>query len=128
MFCGALLGATYYLQQRATERMRLDLAALQQGVIEQAAGQRSALELRIRSVDRVKEELLALQAELRANVDEFNKLMSASLRSLSTVGDSAIAGLERQVQGPTASPVKRRTACASAAPRSNSSSNRLTAA
>ena len=100
MFCGGLLGATYYLQQRTTERMQLDIAALQQRLMEQAAGQRSALELRIRSVDRVKEELLALQAELRANVDEFNKLMSASLRSLSTVGDSAIAGLERQVLDP----------------------------
>ena len=97
MFCGALLGVTYYQQQRATERMQLDLAALQQRLIEQAADQRSALELRIRSVDRVKENLLALQAELRANVDEFNRLMSASLRSLSTVGDSAIADLERQV-------------------------------
>jgi hypothetical protein len=100
MFCGALLGATYYLQQRATERMRLDVAALQQRLMEQAAGQRSALELRMRSVDRVKEELLGLQGELRANVDEFNKLMSASLRSLSSVGDSAIADLERQMQGP----------------------------
>ncbi|HEX6111202.1 MAG TPA: hypothetical protein VFZ10_02770, partial [Geminicoccaceae bacterium] len=49
----------------------------------------------IRSVDRVKEELLALQTELRANVDEFNRLMSASLRSLSTVGE-----LERQVLDP----------------------------
>jgi chromosome segregation ATPase len=97
MFCGALLGATYYLQQRATERMRLDVAALQQRLMEQAAGQRSALELRIRSVDRIKENFLALQGELRANVDEFNKLMSASLRSLSSVGDSAIADLERQV-------------------------------
>jgi chromosome segregation ATPase len=95
-FCGALLGATYYLQQRATERVRLDIAALQQRLVEQAAGQRSALELRIRSVDRVKEELLALQGELRANVDEFNKLMSASLRSLSSVGDSALADLGRQ--------------------------------
>ncbi len=100
VFCGALLGATYYLQQRATERMQLDIAALQQRLMEQAAGQRSALELRIRSVDRVKEELLALQAELRANVDEFNKLMSASLRSLSTVGDRAIADLGRQVLEP----------------------------
>jgi chromosome segregation ATPase len=99
-FCGALLGATYYLQQRATERMRLEVAGLQQRLMEQAAGQRSALELRIRSVDRVKEELLALQGELRANVDEFNKLMSASLRSLSSVGDSAIVDLERQVKGP----------------------------
>ncbi|HEX6114414.1 MAG TPA: hypothetical protein VFZ10_19130, partial [Geminicoccaceae bacterium] len=95
MFCGALLGATYHLQQRATERMQLDIAALQQRLMEQAAGQRSALEMRIRSVDRVKEELLALQTELRANVDEFNRLMSASLRSLSTVGE-----LERQVPDP----------------------------
>jgi uncharacterized phage infection (PIP) family protein YhgE len=100
VFCGGLLGATYHLQQRATERMQLDIAALQQRLMEQAAGQRSALELRIRSVDRVKEELLALQGELRANVDEFNKLMSASLRSLSTVGDSAIADLERQALDP----------------------------
>jgi chromosome segregation ATPase len=99
-FCGALLGATYYLQQRATERMRLDIAALQQRLVEQAAGQRSTLELRIRSVDRVKEELLALQGELRANVDEFNKLMSASLRSLSSVGDSALGDLGRQVLDP----------------------------
>ena len=97
IFCGALLGGTYYLQQHATERMQLDLAALQQRLIEQAAEQRSALELRIRSVDRVKANLDALQAELRANVDEFNRLMSASLRSLSTVGDSAIADLERQM-------------------------------
>ena len=116
IFCGGLLGATYYLQQRTTERMQLDIAALQQRLMEQAAGQRSALELRIRSVDRVKEELLALQAELRANVDEFNKLMSASLRSLSTVGDSAIAGLERQVLDPdresteTASSLRERAA------------------
>jgi hypothetical protein len=100
VFCGALLGATYYLQQRATERMRLDVAALQQRLMEQAAGQRSTLELRMRSVDRIKEDLLALQGELRANVDEFNKLMSASLRSLSSVGDSAITDLERQVQDP----------------------------
>lgn len=114
MFCGALLGVTYSLQQRATEQMRLDLAALQQRVMEQAAGQRSAFELRVRSVDRVKEELLALQSELRANVDEFNKLMSASLRSLSTVGDSAIADLERRVldseTGAAASGVRERAA------------------
>ena len=38
MFCGALLGATYHLQQRATERMQLDIAALQQRLMEQAAG------------------------------------------------------------------------------------------
>jgi chromosome segregation ATPase len=100
MFCGALLGITYYQQQRATERMQLELAAMQQRLIEQAADQRSALEMRIRSVDRVKENLVALQGELRTNVDEFNRLMSASLRSLSAVGGDAIADLERQVLEP----------------------------
>ena len=97
MFCGMLLGATYYQQRRAAERMELEFVALQQRVMEQAADQRSALELRIRSVDRVKENLGALQAELRANVDEFNRLMSASLRSLSDLGDSALADLQRQL-------------------------------
>lgn len=97
MFCGVLLGVTYHLQQRAAERMDLELAAMQQRLIKQAADQRSALEMRIRSVDRVKEDLGALQTELRANVDEFNKVMSTSLNSLSALGDSAIADLERQL-------------------------------
>jgi chromosome segregation ATPase len=55
------------------------------------------LEVRIRSADRVKENLGALQAELRANVDEFNNVMSASLRSMTALGDSGINDLERQL-------------------------------
>ena len=94
MLCGALLGATYYHQQRMTERMERDLVALQQRLIAQAADERAALQMRIRSADRVKERLGALQAELRANVDEFNKVMSASLRSMTALGDSGVTGLE----------------------------------
>jgi hypothetical protein len=55
MLCGALLGATYYYQQRMTERMERDLVALQQRLITQAADERAALEVRIRSADRVTE-------------------------------------------------------------------------
>jgi hypothetical protein len=66
MLCGALLGATYYHQQRMTERMERDLVALQQRLIAQAAEERAVLKVRIRSADRVKENLGGLQAELRA--------------------------------------------------------------
>ena len=100
MLCGALLGATYYHQQRMTERMERDLVALQQRLIAQAADERAALQVRIRSADRAKESLGALQAELKANVDEFNKVMSASLRSMSTLGASEVTGLERQLRFP----------------------------
>jgi uncharacterized phage infection (PIP) family protein YhgE len=97
MLCGALLGVTYYHQQRMNERMERDLVALQQRLIAQAAEERAALEVRIRSADRVKENFGALQAELRASVDEFNKVMSASLRSMAALGDSGITDLERQL-------------------------------
>lgn len=96
--CGALLGATYYYQLRMSERMQLDLAALQHRLLEQAVDERAALEVRIRSADRVKDNLSAFQAELRANVDEFNKLMSAGLRSVAALGDSPIADLERRLR------------------------------
>jgi hypothetical protein len=94
MLCGALLGATYYHQLRMSERMEQDLTALQQRLLEQAADERAALEVRIRSADRAKENLGALQAELRANIDEFNRLMSASLRSMTALG--ATTDLERR--------------------------------
>ena len=97
MLCGALLGATYYHQQRMTERMEVDLAALQHRLLKEAADERAALEMRIRSADRVKDNLTAFQAQLRANVDEFNKLMSAGLRSVTTLGDSPTADLERRL-------------------------------
>jgi predicted nucleic acid-binding Zn-ribbon protein len=80
-----------------TERMERDLVALQQRLIAQAADERAAFQVRIRSADRVQESLGALQAELRANVDEFNKVMSASLRSMTALGDSGVTGLERQL-------------------------------
>jgi uncharacterized phage infection (PIP) family protein YhgE len=97
MLCGALLGVTYYYQQRMTERMERDLVALQQRLIAQAADERAALEVRIRSADRIRENVGALQAELRANVDEFNQVMSASLRSMTALSDGGITGLERQL-------------------------------
>jgi hypothetical protein len=94
MLCGALLGATYYHQLRMSERMKQDLTALQQRLLEQAADEQAALEVRIRSADRAKENLGLLQAELRGNIDEFNRLMSASLRSMTALG--ATTDLERQ--------------------------------
>ena len=89
MLCGALLGATYYHQLRMSERFERDVTALQQRLLEQAANERAALEVRIRSADRAKENLGALQAEFRANIDEFNRLVSASLRSMAALGATA---------------------------------------
>jgi chromosome segregation ATPase len=94
MLCGALLGATYYHQLRMSERMKQDLTALQQRLLEQAADEQAALEVRIKSADRAKQNLGALQAELRANINEFNRLMTASLRSMTALG--ATTDLERQ--------------------------------
>jgi hypothetical protein len=57
LLCGALLGATYYHQQRMNERMEPDLVTLQQRLIAQAVQERAAPEVRIRSADRVNEAL-----------------------------------------------------------------------
>src|SRR5690606_15395414 len=88
VFCGALLGLTYHQQQRASERMQLEFAALQQRLIEQAADQRSVLEARIASIERDRANLGALEAELRARADEFDRLLGAS----GAAGASALAG------------------------------------
>jgi chromosome segregation ATPase len=97
MSCGALLGATYYHQERMTARMEREFATLQQRLVEQAADQRAALEVRIKSADRVKENLSALHAQLRANVEQFNQVMAQSVRSMSALGDSTITDLERRL-------------------------------
>src|SRR5690606_31924553 len=88
VFCGALLGLTYHQQQRASERMQLEFAALQQRLIEQAADQRSVLEARIASIERDRANLGALEAGLRARADEFDRLLGAS----GAAGASALAG------------------------------------
>jgi hypothetical protein len=97
--CGALLGVTYYHQLRMSARMKHDMTALQHRLIEQAADQRAALEVRIRSSEARQETFGALQAELRANVDEFNKLLSVALRSMTALGDSAKSDHERRLLG-----------------------------
>jgi chromosome segregation ATPase len=97
--CGALLGVTYYQQLRMGARMQHDLTALQDRLLEQAADQRAALEVRIRSAEARQQTFGALQAELRANVDEFNKLLSAALRSMTALGDSVTPGHERRLLG-----------------------------
>ena len=97
--CGALLGVTYYHQLRMSARMQHDLTALQDRLLEQAADQRAALEVRIRSAEARQQTFGALQAELRANVDEFNKLLSAALRSMTALGDSVKPGHERRLLG-----------------------------
>jgi hypothetical protein len=97
--CGALLGATYYHQLRMSARMKHDVTALQHRLIEQAADQRAALEVRIRSAEARQQTFGGLQAELRANVDEFNRLLSAALRSMTALGASTNPDLRRQLLG-----------------------------
>jgi hypothetical protein len=65
LLCGALLGATYYHQQRMNERMERDLVELQQRLIAQAADERAALELGVSSADRVNKalDLIAVRAD-----------------------------------------------------------------
>jgi hypothetical protein len=57
LLCGALLGATYYHQQRMNERMERDLVTLQQRLVAQAVQARAAPKVRIRPADRVNEAL-----------------------------------------------------------------------
>ena len=97
--CGALLGATYYQQLRMSARMKQDLTALQHRLIEQAADQRAALEVGIRSAEARQQTFGALQAEIRANVDEFNKLLTGALRAMTALGDSAKPDPKRQLLG-----------------------------
>ena len=97
--CGALLGATYYQQLRMSARMKQDLTALQHRLIEQAADQRAALEVGIRSAEARQQTFGALQAELRANVDEFNKLLTGALRSMTALGNDAKPDPKRQLLG-----------------------------
>lgn len=93
LFCGILLGATYYQNRSMTERMERELAALQQRLLEETADQRAALEARIRSVDGERQNLDALQAELSANVAAFNEVMSESARSITALSDRALGDL-----------------------------------
>ena len=97
--CGALLGATYYQQLRMSARMKQDLTALQHRLIEQAADQRAALEVGIRSAEARQQTFGALQAELRANVDEFNQLLSTALRSMTALGERASLDPKRPLPG-----------------------------
>jgi septal ring factor EnvC (AmiA/AmiB activator) len=96
--CGALIGATYYHQLRVSARMKNDLTALQHRLIEQSASQRAALEGQIKSAEARQQTFGAVQAELRANVDEFNRLLSAALRSMTALGAGANPNLERQLR------------------------------
>jgi chromosome condensin MukBEF ATPase and DNA-binding subunit MukB len=80
-------------------RMKQDLTALQHRLIEQAAEQRAALEVGISSAEARQQTFGALQAELRANVDEFNKLLSTALRSMTALGERAKPDPKRPLPG-----------------------------
>ncbi|MGH6900410.1 MAG: hypothetical protein ACREJ5_28325 [Geminicoccaceae bacterium] len=95
--CGVLLGATYYQNHRMTLRLERELVTFQQQLSEQAAAERAALELRIGAVERLRQDLDAVQAELRANVAQFNEVMSASVRSITALGDSTLGDLARRL-------------------------------
>ena len=97
--CGALIGATYYHPLRMSARMKSDLTALQHRLIEQSASQRAALEGQIKSAEARQQTFGAVEAELRANIDEFNRLLSAALRSMTALGAGANPDLERQLRG-----------------------------
>jgi hypothetical protein len=96
LLCGLLLGATYYQNHQMMQRLERDLAALHQRLTEQAADQRAALELRIGSVERMGQDLDAVHGELRANVAQFNRVMSQSVRSITALGDSTLGDLARR--------------------------------
>jgi chromosome segregation ATPase len=97
LLCGGVLGATYYQNRLMMQRMEHDLVALHQQLIQQAANDGVALEARIRSIETVRQDLEAAQAELRANVAQFNQVMSASVRSITALGDSALGDLARRL-------------------------------
>jgi chromosome segregation ATPase len=96
LLCGVLLGATYYQNRQTMQRLERDLAALHQRLTEQAADQRAALELRIGSVERMRQDLDAAHGELQANVAQFNQVMSESVRSITALGDSTLGDLARR--------------------------------
>jgi DNA repair exonuclease SbcCD ATPase subunit len=97
LFCGVLLGATYYQNQRMAERVERDLTAFQDRLRAQDAEQRAALQARISSIDRVKQDLDQMQAQLRAAAAEFSEVMSQSARSIVTLSDSTIGDLARRL-------------------------------
>jgi hypothetical protein len=77
LFCGVVLGATYYQTYRMAQRMERELTAFREWLIAQDAQQRAAFEVRIRSIDRVKQDLDQFQVELRANAAESGQSMAA---------------------------------------------------
>ena len=97
LFCGVLLGATYYYNQKMAERVERELAAFQERLRADDAEQRATLQARIRSIDRVKQDLDQLQAQLRADAAEFSEVMSQSARSIVTLSDSTIGDLARRL-------------------------------
>jgi chromosome segregation ATPase len=99
LFCGVVLGATYFQNQRMTQQTERDLADLQRRLSEQAGDRSAALEARIRSVERVKQDVEGLQAELRDNVTEFSQVMSESVRSITALSDKAAGDPARQLAG-----------------------------
>jgi chromosome segregation ATPase len=97
LFCGVLLGATYYYSQQMAERVERDLAKFQERLRAENAEQRATLQARIRSIDRVKQDLDQLQAQLRADAAAFSEVMSQSARSIVALSDSTIGDLERRL-------------------------------
>jgi chromosome segregation ATPase len=79
------------------QRLERDFVALQQQLIAQDIDRRGVLETDIEAVEGAKQEVEALQAELRANVAEFNRLMSESVRSITALGDSVFGDFAQQL-------------------------------
>ena len=99
LLCGGVLAATYYQNHLMMQRMERELVGLHQQLAAQAANERAGLEMRISAIERVRQDLDAAQAELRANVAQFNEVMSESVRSITALGDSALGDLARGLAG-----------------------------
>ena len=97
LLCGGVLGATYYQNRLMMQRMEHELVAMHQQLRTQATNEGAALEARIRLIEGVRQDLDAAQTELRANVAQFNEVMSASVRSITALGDSALGDLARRL-------------------------------
>jgi chromosome segregation ATPase len=99
LFCGVVLGATYYQNYRMIQQAQRQLAGLEQRLSAEVADRGAALEARLGSVDRVREEIAGLQAELRAGVGEFSQVISESMRSRTAIGSGRGTGPQAAADG-----------------------------
>jgi DNA repair exonuclease SbcCD ATPase subunit len=92
---GGGIGVGYRMQAGFEEQ----LAQMQERHDRQLAMLRSELGSRVAATERMQDRFGELHAELRSNVDDFSALMTESVTSMLTLGNSAIDELERRLTG-----------------------------